>query len=114
MQQLWSSLKLSQYRTRCVLRGLTVQRGPSEPSTKGTSDGPTPAYPLAPPPRRGSDSAFLPHRRRLPPPQPPRRSTLRVHKAAFGLRDHHPRPLAAASGCGERTLVLAGCSAVLL
>jgi Glycosyl transferase family 2 len=34
--------------SRCVLHGLTVQRGPSEPSTKGTSDGPTPAYPLAP------------------------------------------------------------------
>ena len=26
------------------MRGLTVQRGPSEPSTKGTSDGPTEAY----------------------------------------------------------------------
>ena len=36
------------YKPRCVLHGLTVQRGPSEPSTKGTSDGPHPAYPLAP------------------------------------------------------------------
>src|SRR5215203_2589342 len=99
---------------RCVLRGLRVQRGPSEPSPKGTSDGPHPAYPLAPPPGRGYDGAFLPHRRALPSPQPPWRSTLRVHKTAFGLRDHHPHPLAAAAGRGERTLVLAGCPAVLL
>src|SRR3712207_134392 len=49
-------------KTRCVLRGLTVQRRPSEPSTKGTSDGPHPAYSLAGPPGRGSDRAFLPHR----------------------------------------------------
>src|SRR5215208_8455314 len=75
---------------------------------------PNTSIPTRSPPGRGCDSAFLPHRRRLPPPQPPRRSTLRVHKAPLGLRDHHPRPLAAASGRGERTLVLAGCSAVLL
>jgi hypothetical protein len=31
--------------SRCVLHGLTVQRGPSEPSMKGTSDGPHSAYP---------------------------------------------------------------------
>jgi LuxR family maltose regulon positive regulatory protein len=30
--------------TRCVLHGLRVQRGPSEPSAKGTSDGPSTAY----------------------------------------------------------------------
>jgi hypothetical protein len=66
---------------RCVLHGLTVQREPSEPSAKGTSDGPSPAYPLAPPPGRGSDRALLPHRRCLRPSQPSRRSTLRIHKA---------------------------------
>src|SRR5215203_573943 len=55
---------------RCVLHGLTIQRGPSEPSTKGTSDGPIPAYPLTPRPGRAYDRAFLSHRRRLPPPQP--------------------------------------------
>ncbi len=42
-----------------MLHGLTVQRGPSEPSTKGTSDGPHPAYPLARPPGRGSDCALI-------------------------------------------------------
>src|SRR5687767_533265 len=33
-------------KTRCVLHGLTIQQEPSEPSAKGTSDGPAPAYPL--------------------------------------------------------------------
>jgi hypothetical protein len=44
---------------RCELHGLRVQRGPSEPSAKGTSDGPTPAYPLAGPPGRGTDRALF-------------------------------------------------------
>src|SRR5215204_3912400 len=67
--------------SRCLLRGLTVQRWPSDPSTKGTSDGPPPAYPLARPPGRGSERALLPYRRRLCPAQSPRRSTLRGNKA---------------------------------
>ena len=48
--------------TRCVLHGLAVEQGPSEPSAKGISDGPAPAYPLARPPGRGSDRALLSHR----------------------------------------------------
>src|SRR5215208_1106095 len=99
--------------SRCLLRGLTVQRGPSEPSTKGTSDGPHPAYPLARPPGRGSDHALLPHRRRLCPAQSPRRSTLRVHKATLGFGSHRAYPLPAAAGCGKRTLFLARRPAVL-
>src|SRR3712207_6339231 len=100
--------------SRCVLHGLRVQRGPSEPSAKGTSDGPTPPYPLAGPPGRGSERALLPHRRCLRHSESPRRSTLRVHKAPLGLGSDRPRSLPAASGRGERTLVLAGCRAVLL
>src|ERR687894_1326384 len=100
--------------SRCVLHGLTVQRGPSEPPAKGTSDGPTAAYPLAPPPGRGSERALLPHRRRLRPAQSSRRSTLRIHKAPLGLGGRHPRHVPAAEGRGERTLFLAGCPAVLL
>ena len=34
----------------------------------------------------------------------PHHTTLRVHKAAFGLRDYHLRPLAAASGVAGLTL----------
>src|SRR5215210_4886891 len=86
--------------------------GSSEPSAKGTSDGPAPAYPLARPPGRGSDYALLPHRRRLHAAQPSWRSTLQVHKAPLG--GHRPRPLPAVEGRRERTLFLAGCPAVLL
>src|SRR5215217_3261939 len=100
--------------SRCVLHGLRVQRGPSEPSAKGTSDGPSTAYPLARPPGRGSERALLPNRRRLRPPQPPRRSQLRVHKAAFGLGSDRPRSLPAAARRAQRTFFLAGCPAVLL
>src|SRR5918999_2077991 len=88
--------------------------GPSEPSAKGTSDGPAPAYPLAPPPRRSSERALLPHRRRLRAAQPPRRSTLRVHKAAFGLGSYRPRPFPATPRGGERALLLARRRKVLL
>src|SRR5215208_5863053 len=38
---------------RCVLRGLGVKRGPSESPTKGTSDGPSAAYPHPRLPGRG-------------------------------------------------------------
>src|SRR5215203_1186876 len=86
---------------RCVLHGLRVQRGPSEPSAKGTSDGPAPAYPHACPPGRGSDRAVLPHRRRLYTAQLSWRSTLRIPQTPLGFGGHRSRPFPAASGCGE-------------
>jgi hypothetical protein len=52
---------------------------------QGATDGPTQPYPTPPRDGRGSHGALLPHRRRLRPAQPPRRSTLRVHKAPLGL-----------------------------
>jgi len=70
--------------SRCVLRGSTVQRGPSEPSAKGTPDGPTPAYPVVRPPGRSRDRPLLPCGRRLCLAQPACEE-LRVHKAALGL-----------------------------
>src|SRR5829696_3635134 len=89
------------------------RKGPSDSPTKGTSDGPSAAYSHPRVPGRGDHRTVLPHRRHLCPPQP-KRASLRVHKEALRLRGAHPGALAAASGRGERTLVLAGCPAVLL
>src|SRR5829696_7178760 len=89
------------------------RKGPSDSPTKGTSDGPSAAYSHPRVPGRGDHRTVLPHRRHLCPPQP-KRASLRVHKEALRLRGAHPGALAAASGRGERTLVLAGCPAVVL
>src|SRR5215204_191421 len=69
---------------RCVLRGLTVERGPSEPSTKGISDGPSAAYSHPRLPGRGRHGPVLPHRRRLHAPQP-EVSKPRLSQEALGL-----------------------------
>ena len=53
-----------------MLRGLTVQRGPSDSPPQGATDGPRSPYPTPHPNGRRRDRAFLPHRRRLPASQP--------------------------------------------
>src|SRR5215208_2758660 len=98
---------------RCVLRGLGVQRGPSDSPPQGARDGPPSAYPLALRSGRSRNRALLPHRRRLPTPQPPC-STLRVPQKALGLGGHLACALATAPRRGERALVPARCSEVLL
>src|SRR5215208_7993556 len=78
----------SRTHTRCLLRGLGVERGPSDSPPQGATDGPAPAYPLACLSGRSSERPFLPRGRHLRAAQPPR-STLRVHKATLGLGGHH-------------------------
>src|SRR5215212_9748998 len=98
---------------RCVLRGLGVQSGPSDSPSQGARDGPPSAYPLALRSGRSCNRALLPHRRRLQTPQPSC-STLRVPQKALGLGGHLACALAAAPRRGERALVPARCSEVLL
>ncbi len=62
---------------RRLLRGLGVERGPSDSPPQGATHGPTPAYSVAHLPGRGSDHALLPHRRCLRSAQPTRQ-TLRI------------------------------------
>src|SRR5215208_525885 len=80
---------------------------------QGATDGPTQPYPTARPNGRGPHRPVLPHRRRLRSAQP-EGEALRIAQAALGLGGHHPRPLAATAGRGERTLVLARRPEVLL
>src|SRR5215217_4882752 len=99
--------------SRCLLRGLTVQRGPSDSPPQGATDGPLAPYPSVRPNGRRLERAFLPDRRRLRPPQPAGR-WLRGHKAALGLRGPDPSAPATAQGRRERALVPQGRPAVLL
>ena len=46
-----------------MLRGLRVQRGPSDSPPQGATDGPPPPYPKAQPNGRRPHRPFLPHRR---------------------------------------------------
>ena len=89
---------------KCLLRGLTVQRGPSESPAKGTSDGPSAAYPHSRVPGRGDHGPVLPGGRRLRAPQP-EMAKPRVAQEALGLGGSDAGALAAASGIGERTLL---------
>ncbi len=77
--------------SRCVLRGLGVERGPSNSPPQGAIDGPRPPYSTVRPDGRGDYRLVLPRRRCLPPPQPSCRPALRVPQAPLGLRGLDPR-----------------------
>src|SRR5215212_5137144 len=93
-------------RTRWVLRDLGVKTGPSESPAKGTSDGPSAAYPHPRFPGRCDHGPVLPRRRHLHAAQPGV-AKLRVAQAALGLRGPDVGAFPAASGRRERAVLLA-------
>lgn len=70
---------------RFLLRGLGVERGPSDSPPQGATDGPITAYPLAHRPGRGLVRALLPHGRRLLRPAQP--TYQRCYKSLRRLSD---------------------------
>src|ERR687898_3310335 len=87
--------------------------GPSESPTKGTSDGPSAAYPHLRLPGRGDHGPVLPRRRHLHAAQPGVAKS-RVAQAALGLRGPDVGAFPAASGRRERAVLPARCPEVLL
>src|SRR5829696_6521441 len=81
---------------------------------QGATDGPAQPYPTPRRDGRGPHRPLLPHRRRLRPSQPPRHSTLRVHKAPLRFGGHRDRALPATSRGGDCALGLARHREVLL
>src|SRR3712207_1932989 len=80
---------------------------------QGAKDGPRQPCFTALPHGRRPERPLLPHRRRLRAAQSPR-STLPVAQETLGLGGHRARALPAAWGRGERALVLARRTEVLL
>lgn len=96
-----------------MLRGSGVKRGPSESPAKGTSDGPSAAYPHPRLSGRGDHGLVLPHRRHLHTAQP-EREALRTSQAALGLGGVDPGAFPATPGHRERAVLPARCPEVLL